>query len=215
MVVGELIRLVMVVGVLVEVRMLLLLVGVLVRLVAGVGVPVQARILLMVVEVLVRLVVLKAVGTGQDRRRKFQLRDDHIGETEECNMNTHQLLDILYDCNLNWFAFVHELEKAFPNVGEHVLEQLLLDFAGQLPFLNLSLNDERIIEQTRQVYLLKRRLQEMERNIDNGIIASESDSDSPEEFIKVRNPLDKLESRLSGRKELLFAGKQRGSSGNA
>ena len=97
--------------------------------------------------------------TGQDGRREFQLRDDqHIGETGECYRNTHQLLDVLYDCNLNWLAFAYELEQAFPNVGEHALEQLLLDFAGQLPFLNLNLNDERIIEQSRQVYLLQRQL---------------------------------------------------------
>ena len=65
------------------------------------------------------------------------------------------------------------------------MEQLLLDLAGQLPFLNLSLNDERIIEQSRQVYLLQRQLQEMERDIDNTIIVSEYDSDSPKELIKV------------------------------
>ena len=99
-----------------------------------------------------------------------------------------QLLDILHDCNLNWLKFVYELKQAFPNVGEHALEHLLLDVAGQLPFLNLSLNDEHI-EQSRQVYLLHRRLREIEGDIDNGIIVSEYDSDSPEELLKVRNPL--------------------------
>ena len=97
--------------------------------------------------------------TGQDGRREFQLRDDqHMGETGECCMNTHQFLYVLYDCNLNWLAFAYELEQAFPNVGEHALEQLLLEFAGQLSFLNLNLNDGRIIEQSRQVYLLQRQL---------------------------------------------------------
>lgn len=150
--------------------------------------------------------------TGQDGRREFQLRDDqykHMGETGECYMNTHQLLDILYDCNLNWLKFVYELEQAFPNVGEHALEQLLLDFAGQLPFLNLSLNDERIIEQSRQVYLLQRRLQEMERDIDNGIIVSEYDSDSPEELIKVRNPLDEAGKQIIRKKRAAIRRKEK------
>lgn len=150
--------------------------------------------------------------TGQDGRREFQLRDDqykHMGETGECYMNTHQLLDILYDCNLNWLKFVYELEQAFPNVGEHALEQLLLDFAGQLSFLNLSLNDERIIEQSRQVYLLQRRLQEMERDIDNGIIVSEYDSDSPEELNKVRNPLDEAGKQIIRKKRAAIRRKEK------
>lgn len=94
--------------------------------------------------------------TQVDGRHQFQLTDEqykHISDTGECYMNTHQLLDILRKCNLNWLEFVCALEVLMPNAAEHVLEQVLLDFAGQLPFLDLSEHDERIIEQSRQVYL--------------------------------------------------------------
>ena len=89
------------------------------------------------------------------------------------------------------------------------MEQLLLDLAGQLPFLNLSLNDERIIEQSRQVYLLQRQLQEMERDIDNTIIVSEYDSDSPKELIKVRNPLDETGKQIIRKKRAAMRRKEK------
>ena len=49
--------------------------------------------------------------------------------------------------------------------------------------------NEHITEQSRQVYLLQRRLREMKGDIENGIIVSEYDFDSPEELLKGRNPL--------------------------
>lgn len=131
--------------------------------------------------------------TQVDGRHQFQLTDEqykHISDTGECYMNTHQLLDILRKCNLNWLEFVCALEVLMPNAAEHVLEQVLLDFAGQLPFLDLSEHDERIIEQSRQVYLEEKRRQEMESEIADGMIVSDSDSDCAEEWQRVRDPLD-------------------------
>ena len=104
-------------------------------------------------------------STQVDGRNEFQLSNEqykHISDTGECYMNTHQLLDILRKCNLNWLEFVCALQVLMPNVAEHVLQQVLLDFAGQSPFLDLSEHDERIIEQSRQVYLQEKRRQEIE-----------------------------------------------------
>ena len=104
--------------------------------------------------------------TDVDGRHEFQLIDEqykHMTETGECYMNTHQLLDILHQCHLNWLEFVCVLQDAMPNAGEHVLQQLLLDFAGPLLFLNLSEHDEKVVEQSRQVYLMDRRRQEKEK----------------------------------------------------
>lgn len=79
------------------------------------------------------------------------------------------------------------------NIVDHVLEQVLLDFTGQLPFLDLSEHDGRIIEQSRQVYLQEKRHQEIESEIADGMIVSDSDSDYAEEWQHVRDPLDELD----------------------
>lgn len=129
-------------------------------------------------------------STQVDDRHEFQLSNEqykHISDTGECYMSTHQLLDILRKCNLNWLEFVCVLQVSMP---EHVLEQVPLDFARQLPFLDLSENDERIIEQSRQVYLRAERRQEIESEIADGMIVSDSDSNCAEEGQRARDPLD-------------------------
>lgn len=69
-------------------------------------------------------------------------------------MNSHQLLDVLRKYELNWFEFAMVLQDMLSTITEEALEQLLLDFGGQLSFVGLSIEDERIIEQSRQAYLL-------------------------------------------------------------
>ena len=44
--------------------------------------------------------------------------------------------------------------------SKEATDQLLLDFGGQLHLLNLEEREERIIEQSRQAFLLPQRLQE-------------------------------------------------------
>ena len=73
-------------------------------------------------------------------------------------MNSHQLLDILKNCDLNWFHFVSVIQGMLSNITDEALQQLLLDFGGQLSFLGLSIDEERIIEQSCQAYLLSERL---------------------------------------------------------
>lgn len=69
-------------------------------------------------------------------------------------MNSHQLLDVLRKYELNWFEFAMVLQDMLSTITEEALEQLLLDFGGQLSFVGLSIEDEHIIEQSRQAYLL-------------------------------------------------------------
>lgn len=80
----------------------------------------------------------------------------------EAFMNSHQLLDLLRICQLNWFAFVDELRTKLKDQGDHVVDQVLLDFGGQLPYFGLNEKEEKQIEHSRQAYLMKRRLEEME-----------------------------------------------------
>lgn len=114
---------------------------------------------------------------------QFQLRDymnsdetyKHVTETEGVYMNSHQLLDILRKCALNWFEFVMIPQRLLSNISDEALHQLLLDFGGQIAFLGLSVEEERVIEQSRQAYLLSQRLQSIRGEDTGEEIVSESD----------------------------------------
>ena len=77
------------------------------------------------------------------------------------------LLCMLRDVKLNWFAF-------------DVLNQALRDFAHHLPFTDISLEEERLIEQSRQAFLMKER-----EKVSEGDIVSESESDDPELYAEI------------------------------
>lgn len=68
-------------------------------------------------------------------------------------------------------------QKLSRHQGEHILEQVLLDFSRQIPFLNLSLHDEKLIEQSRQAFLADQRLQSLEEKYEDELISSESDEE--------------------------------------
>ena len=70
------------------------------------------------------------------------------------------------------------------------MDQLLLDFASQLPYLDLQENEEQLIEQSRQVYLENRRMDEMNEEIEQ-MVVSESDESNidPEEWSYVDDAL--------------------------
>ena len=79
---------------------------------------------------------------------------------------------MLQKCDLNGFAFAECLRKELSNMTES-FSQLLLDVASQLPFMGLSVQEESLIEQSRQAFLYQQRLNEQMENIDNGIIVSD------------------------------------------
>ena len=83
----------------------------------------------------------------------------HATDTGSVFMNSHQLCDVLRKCDLNWFSFV-EVLKELVNGTSEVLNQLLLDFTGQLSFVGLSEDEEKVVEQSRQAFLCCQRLRE-------------------------------------------------------
>ena len=81
-----------------------------------------------------------------------------VTETGETYLNTHQLMDLLQECQLNWYCFAEVMKQKLASHGkEHLLDQVLLDFSGQIPFLNITLHNEKLIEQSRQAYLADQR----------------------------------------------------------
>ena len=105
-------------------------------------------------------------------------------------MNSVQLMDVLRKWDLNWFAFAECLRTELSNMTDESFSQLLLDFASQLPFMGLSVQEELQIEQSRQTFLYQERLNEQMENIDNGIIVSDDEFDNePVNWNELHDPL--------------------------
>lgn len=134
-----------------------------------------------------------AKGTGVE----IPLRHDNTSwETGEHSMDPEQLLVILRQCNLNWFEFTTQLKEETQNPDENILEPMLEHFFETLPNLDISEHDLHMIQQARDAYQLKKSLHEKQDEIDDGMIVSELESDDPEEFLLVRDPLDDAGKKL-------------------
>lgn len=65
----------------------------------------------------------------------------HQSGTSEVYMNSHEVLYTPKSCSFNWFAFVMGLRSKVTNITEEAFKKLLLDFSGQLPFMDLDERD--------------------------------------------------------------------------
>lgn len=93
------------------------------------------------------------------------------------------LLLILRENRLNWISLVRELQDLLKAYSEEVINQALIDFSY---WLSTSANDvtteeEKLIEQSRQAYLLLERERAAQEDIQ-----SDSDSDDPEQWTNLR-----------------------------
>ena len=84
---------------------------------------------------------------------------DAVKSTTMFNINLVIALDVLKNCGYNWFEFVARVEEEMSKCGynDGVLNQFLIDFAGQISYLGLSEEDEKLVEHTRQAFLALRR----------------------------------------------------------
>ena len=95
--------------------------------------------------------------------------------------NEH-LVMILRENNHNWFSFVEELKMLLHMYTPEVLNQVLVDFAAYLPFSDLSDEEERLVEQSRQAFLMTERRRVAREDDD---VVSDSESDDPEDWVDV------------------------------
>lgn len=93
-----------------------------------------------------------------DLAHQFPLNKQII-HTGSVYQNSHELMDLLRACELNWFLFVEVLKQKLNSYTKAVIDQILLDLSGQLHLLKLNEREESIVEQNRQAYLLSDRLQ--------------------------------------------------------
>lgn len=98
---------------------------------------------------------------------------------------THDHLALmLRESNLNWFVFVDELMLLLRQYNTSVIEQVLLDFAYNIAFMDFTVEEERLIEQSRQAFLAQSRQQALDCR-DNSV-ATDSESDNPEQWLSVK-----------------------------
>lgn len=111
--------------------------------------------------------------------------------------NEH-LVMILRENNHNWFSFVEELKMLLHSYTPEVLNQVLVDFAAFLPFSDLSAEEERLVEQSRQAFLMTERRRVAREEND---VVSDSESDDPEDWVDVGEGLiEKMKSLVVNEK---------------
>ena len=91
---------------------------------------------------------------------------------------------MLRESNLNWFVFVDELMVLLRQYNNSVIEQVLLDFAHNMAFIDFTVEEERLIQQSRQAYLAQSRQQALGCQL-NGVV-TDSKSDNPEQWLSVK-----------------------------
>ena len=107
-----------------------------------------------------------------------------------CYQNSHQLMDILKSCELNWFSFVEVIKEKMKDYTKEAIDQLLLDFSGLPHLFNLEERKELIIEQSRQAFLLARRLDENNSDADDEAVLSEAE-EMEVDWGNIHDPLQK------------------------
>lgn len=86
-------------------------------------------------------------------------------------------MNLLRACQLNWFLYIEVFKEKLSGYSQAAIEQIILDFSGQLHMFNLSENEDSVLEQSRQAYLLSQRLAENEIAGDDNIIHCENEED--------------------------------------
>lgn len=92
---------------------------------------------------------------------------------------------MLRENKLNWFAFVYDVGLLLKQCSSDVIDQVLLDFAHDISFMDFSEEDEREVERSRQAYLMQSQLQASGNQ--GGTVVTDSESDDPEQWLAVKN----------------------------
>ena len=122
-----------------------------------------------------------------DIAHQFPL-NNQITDTGSVYQNSHELMDLLRACELNWFLFVEVLKQKLNSYTKAVIDQILLDFSGQLHLPKLNEREESIVEQSRQAYLLSERLRVNHSDVDDDAIMSETEESSAD-WGNIHDPL--------------------------
>ena len=116
---------------------------------------------------------------------------DAINKNEEANQSIqfapsldHMLL-ILRENKLNWFAFVAELRNVIRGYTPEALNQLLADFAFYLSCSDVTVEEEKVIEESRQAYLETERIRYTAEESEDIGSDEESDIINPDDWLSI------------------------------
>lgn len=94
--------------------------------------------------------------------------------------NLEHLLLILRENELNWFALVTRLRTLLQNYSEDTLAYALTQFSDHLSNMDLTEEEQRKVELSKQVYLEHERYRAIH---DESRLAIDSDSDNPDDWL--------------------------------
>ena len=94
--------------------------------------------------------------------------------------NMEHILLILRENELNWFALVVELRSLLQNYSEDTLAYALTEFSDHLSNMDLTEEEQRKVEPSKQVYLEHERYRAIH---DRSRLAIDSDSDNPDDWL--------------------------------
>ena len=117
-------------------------------------------------------------------------------KTNYDSVDSTHLINILQKCDFNWLEFVSHVKKDKPNIDENTVDMLLDNFIKELPNLGINEHNNNLVQQSRQVYHEQKLLLEKQNEIDDGMIVSDQESDNPEDFLVVRQPLNDAGKKL-------------------
>ncbi|CAB3982277.1 Hypothetical predicted protein [Paramuricea clavata] len=107
------------------------------------------------------------------------------------NASSDNLLNILRNSDYNWLEFVNLAQENMKELHETAFQDSISDFYHKLPFLGMSNSDMQIVQQSHQVYILNKSMEERDHAIQSGNIVSESDESSSDNDIrKIQSPFD-------------------------
>ena len=108
-------------------------------------------------------------------RDDMSQQDEQPDITEE--VKSEDLLDVLKLTKFNWFALEEAISQKFPLLPKERIGQSLLTISEQLPRLpGLSKEDNMLLQQSRQAFVLVNKSSEEEADLQDGMIVSDSDS---------------------------------------
>ena len=99
------------------------------------------------------------------------------------------LLTILRENDLNWFGLVAFLNLSFAHLSKETHNHILLDFGAYLSNSDLSEEQEKVAEHSRQAFLAFQRdmiMNNCGEESDNEIV-SECESDNPEDWVQLKD----------------------------
>lgn len=142
--------------------------------------------------------------------RSSELGFNKTKNSPKCKPSSEQLLDLLKKAKCNWFLFVTECRLRFQGIGES--DVMLDSFIENMNECHLTEKEKTDLQQSREAY----RALENENigNYDDDEVHTDSESDDPEDWLKISQEgslpeTETLTKKISKQKAIIYRWKKR------